>query len=410
VILLRDNPAFRRFWFARVVSFTGDQLARTALLIAVFDRYGGSALGLLLLASTLPRLFGPLLGALADRFDQRRLIVLCDLAQAVLYLAIAVLVPSLPVLLVLVTVATTFATLFTPAGRSLLPGLVGMAQVPAANAQLAVGINVGVAAGPALGGLLLAGAGLTATLVVDVATFLASAVLIGGVRRVAARKSGAPEPFGTVLRAGLDVVRHTPAVRAVSIGFFVVVMFAALDNVALVPLGRVDLRASEAVVGFLGAAYGLGMVSGPLALVRSRRTVPAEMLFLVALLALGAGTIGTGVSPVVAGALTGQAVAGVGAAWHHVASDTLIQQHVPANRLGTVFGTVYVFPYAAEALAYVVGIPMLAAVGPRWVFTIAGAGVLATLAVIHRMLSNARSGNEVRTSWSPNLSNRASGG
>src|SRR5262245_22754630 len=121
--LLRGSTAFRRFWLARVVSFAGDHLARTALLIAVFDRYGGSALGLLLLASTLPRLCGPLLGTLADRFDQRRLIVLCDLGQAALYVTIALLVPSLPVLLVLVTAATAFATLFTPAGRSLLPGL-----------------------------------------------------------------------------------------------------------------------------------------------------------------------------------------------------------------------------------------------------------------------------------------------
>jgi hypothetical protein len=204
-----------------------------------------------------------------------------------------------------------------------------------------------------------------------------------------------PEPFWAGLRAGLGVVRHTPVVRVVSIGFFAVVMFVALDNVALVPLGRVELHASQAVVGFLGAAYGLGMVLGPLALVRSRRAATAEMVFIVALLALGAGTIVTGLSPVVSSALAGQAVAGAGAAWHHVASDTLIQQHVPANRLGTVFGTVYVFPYAAEALAYVAGIPILAVVGPRWVFTIAGVGVLATLAVIHRMLSIARFGTDV---------------
>ncbi|MET0414833.1 MAG: hypothetical protein ABW022_02280 [Actinoplanes sp.] len=50
----------------------GGQIARTTLLIAVFDRYGGTAVALLLIAGTAPRLFGPALGALADRYDQRR--------------------------------------------------------------------------------------------------------------------------------------------------------------------------------------------------------------------------------------------------------------------------------------------------------------------------------------------------
>lgn len=387
--LLRTNTALRRYWLARTTSYAGDQIARTALLIAVFDRHGASALALFLLAVTLPRLFGPLLGALADRFDQRRLIVICDCGQAVLYVAIALLSPSLPVLLALVAAASTFATLFTPAGRSLLPSLVEADRIPAANAQIAIGVNIGIAAGPALGGLLLAGVGLTTTLLVDVATFVLSALLIGGVRVLSAKGTQRPEPFRAVLRAGFDVVLHTPVVRAVSLGFFALVTFAALDNVALVPLGRTGLHASEVTIGFLGAAYGLGMVLAPIALMRPNRAIRSEIVLYAALLGIGAGTIVTGVSPIIAGALLGQAISGGGAAWHHVAADTLIQQNVPANRLGTVFGTVYMFPYAAEALAYAIGGPLLLAVGPRWVFGISGLGVLAIFAVIYPMLSAA---------------------
>lgn len=121
--LLRGNVAFRRYWSARLVSYTGDQLARTALLIAVYDRHGGGAVALLLLASTVPRLFGPLLGALADRFDQRRLMIGCDTAQALTYLAVALLAPPLPVLLALITAATTAATAFTPPGAACYPAL-----------------------------------------------------------------------------------------------------------------------------------------------------------------------------------------------------------------------------------------------------------------------------------------------
>jgi MFS family permease len=387
--LLSANPAFRRFWLARTVSYMGDMLARTALLISVFDRHGGSALAFYLLASIGPRLLGPLLGTLADRFDQRRLAVCCDLSQAVIYLSIVVLRPSLPVLLSLVTLAATAATIFTPAGRTLVPALVGRERLSGANAVLAVGVNVGVATGPAVGGLLLGLADLRTALAVDVATFLVSAALIGGIRVAVVRENAIAEPFRVILRSGFAVVRTSHVVRAVSVGMLVTVTFAAMENVALVPLARTDLHVNEAVIGVLSAAFGAGMVLGPLALVRLSKRVRPEWVYGVALASVAGGVLTTGVSPLLVGALVGQTLAGVGGGLHHVAVDTLIQQNVPAQRLGTVFGTVYMFPYAAEALAYILGAPLLAATSPRWVFIVSGAGVLIALAGVLPMLMSA---------------------
>jgi len=384
--LIRTHPDFGRYWAARLVSYAGDQIARTALLIAVFDRHGGAALGLVLIAGTAPRLLGPALGALADRFDQRRIIVVCDVAQALLYVAIAALAPPLPVLLALVAAAATAATAFTPAGRSLLPRLVGKDELGAANAQLAVGVNVGFAAGPALGGLLLAGVGLTATLLVDAATFVVSAALVAGVRTLSVSAAAAGRPFGVIVREGLATVRGNPVVRAVSTGFLVMVTFAALDNVALVPFGRDDLGASSVEIGLLGSLYGIGMVLGPMMIARARM----DLVLYGAFAALGAGTLLTGASPVIALALAGQALAGAGAGWHNVAADTLIQQHVPSDRLGTVFGTVYMFPYAAEVIAYAAGTSLLATAGPRGVLFLSGLGILATLALVAPLLTRAR--------------------
>jgi len=384
---LRTHPDFGRYWAARLVSYAGDQIARTALLIAVFDRHGAAAVGLLLIAGTAPRLLGPVLGTLADRFDQRRIIVVCDIGQALLYVAIAAFAPPLPVLLALVTAAATAATTFTPAGRSLLPRLVGRDRLGAANAQLAVGVNIGFAAGPALGGLLLAAAGLPVTLLVDAATFVVSAALVGGVRQLSGPAAAPGRRFAAILRDGMTTVRGNPVVRAVSTGFLVMVTFAALDNVALVPFGRDDLGASAFAIGLLGSLYGIGMVAGPMLIARAGR---ADLVLYAAFVALGVGTLLTGVSPVIALALAGQALAGAGAGWHNVAADTLIQQNVPADRLGTVFGTVYMFPYAAEVIAYAAGASLLTAVGPRGVLFVSGLGILATLAMVAPMLARAR--------------------
>ncbi|MEN3309650.1 MAG: hypothetical protein V7603_5852 [Micromonosporaceae bacterium] len=393
------NPAFRRYWFARLASYAGDQIAHTALLIAVFAQRGGTAMGLLLLAGTVPRLAGPLLGALADRYNQRRLMVGCDLGQAALYLVLALARPPLPVLLALIAATTTLATLFTPSGRSLLPRMVGLPNIAAANAQLAIAVNIGLAAGPALGGLLLAWLGLAGTLLVNVATFTTSAVLITVGRMAApagaaaARAVAPAETFGAGLRGGLAVVSSDPVVRAVCGAFFLSVVFAALDNVAVIPLGLTNLHASPALVGLLGTGYGLGMIVAPLLLarvLRRRPALPATRVLYTALATFAAGTLLTGVSPVLAVALAGQALAGAGNGGENVANDTLIQQHVPQHRLGTVFGTVYTFPYAAAALAYALGGPLVTWVGPRWVLAISGTGVLVTLAVTYPMLSAAR--------------------
>ncbi|MFI5889700.1 MFS transporter [Actinoplanes sp. NPDC051513] len=383
------NAAFHRYWTARLVSYAGDQIARTALLVAVFDRYGGAAVGLFLLAATVPRLFGPALGALADRFDQRRIIVVCDVAQAALYTAIALLSPSLPVLLALVAAASVAATTFTPAGRSLLPELVGPERLGAANARLAVGVNIGFAAGPALGGVLLATVGLTPTLLADVATFGISAVLVAGLRPLAQRGAASVEPLRAVLRDGLAVVRSNLVVRAVACGFLVLVTFAALDNVAVVPLVRDSLGAGPIAVGLLTSAYGVGMVAGPLLIARRADRIRMDLVLYASVLVIGAGTVLTGLSYAVAFAVAGQALAGAGAGWHNVAADTLVQRHVPANRLGTVFGTIYLFPYAAEVLAYLAGAALLGVVGGRWLFVISGLGATAALALIVPLLSRA---------------------
>ena len=385
------NAAFHRYWTARLVSYAGDQIARTALLVAVFDRYGGAAVGLFLLVATLPRLFGPALGALADRFDQRRIIVACDLTQAVLYTAIALLSPSLPVLLALVAAVSVAATTFTPAGRSLLPELVGSDRIGAANARLAVGVNIGFAAGPALGGVLLSTAGLTPTLLLDVASFLVSAALVAGLRPLARRGATAAEPLRQVLRDGLGVVRGNLVVRAVAGGFLMLVTFAAMDNVAVVPLVRDGLGAGPVAVGLLTSAYGAGMVAGPLLIARGADRIRIDLILYASLLVIGAGTLLTGLSFAVAVAIAGQALAGAGAGWHNVAADTLVQRHVPAHRLGTVFGTIYLFPYAGEVLAYLGGAALLGAVGGRWLLVISGLGVTATLALVVPLLSRALS-------------------
>ncbi|HEY2764326.1 MAG TPA: MFS transporter [Pseudonocardiaceae bacterium] len=88
---LRSNIAFRWLWLSRAVSMFGSSLSLVALLLYVADGTGRAfaVAALLLVGDFAPALLGPLTGVLSDRFDLRRVMIGCELAQAVAVLVIA---------------------------------------------------------------------------------------------------------------------------------------------------------------------------------------------------------------------------------------------------------------------------------------------------------------------------------
>ncbi len=387
--LLGRNPALRLLWGARTVSFLGDAVATVALVLLVSGPDGGgSTVGALLLAQTLPRLLGPFAGTVADRIDQRQLMRGCDLGQAALVGLIALALPPLPVLLVIVAGASILATLFAPAGRSALPVLVPDEDLPRANALLGSSLNVSLALGPALGGLVAAEAGVRGALALDALSFVVSATLLGRLPPLPAapQESVAAASFLAETRAGWSfVVRHATA-RAVALGLFLVVIFAALDNVALVFLVRDALDGGAAGYGLSASAYGLGMVAATLVLVQAGSRIAPASVLLSGIAFMGVGTLVTGLAPTVGIAVAAQGMAGVGNGWENTANETLIQQTVPRPMLGRVFGIVYGGAFVASSLAYAAGGPLLALTSPRTVFVIAGGGALASVLVVRSLL------------------------
>jgi MFS family permease len=141
--LLRREPRFARLWAAKAVSHLGDGAALVALVVYVQQIQGrGVAVSALLLAGTLPTLLGPLAGALVDRVEQRRLMLGAQAGQAVLYGAMAAVLPSFPVLLVLVAAASLLATVFAPAGRSVVPSLVPPTDLVRANSWMGMALTL----------------------------------------------------------------------------------------------------------------------------------------------------------------------------------------------------------------------------------------------------------------------------
>ena len=191
-------------WSARAVSVLGDSLGLVALLVYLQAETGAAvAVALLLLAGDcVPGLFGPVAGLIGDRYGLRRVMVACEVVQGLLVLAIAVSLPPLPLLLVLVAARGIGSTTFTAASRSAVPRIVDDEDLEAANAALGVGTYGLEALGPLIAAALFALTGIRGVLLVDVATFAVSAVLLARLPRLTTcpphRSLGRRGPTGRV--------------------------------------------------------------------------------------------------------------------------------------------------------------------------------------------------------------------
>ncbi|MCP2244399.1 MFS transporter [Lentzea aerocolonigenes] len=177
--LARDRE-FRALFVAHVVSVAGDQFARVALTVHVYDRTASAGLTALTYALTfLPDLVGgPLLSGLADRFARKEVMVAADLVRAVLLLFMAV--PGMPLsALAALLVLVQFAGAPHGAARAaLLPQVLPDERYPMGQAVLSTVTQAAQVAGFLTGGALVAWLGPGPVLVADAVTFGVSALLV----------------------------------------------------------------------------------------------------------------------------------------------------------------------------------------------------------------------------------------
>ncbi|AUX22668.1 MFS transporter [Sorangium cellulosum] len=383
--LLRQNPAFRRLWCARVISYAGDSLSLVALMLHVADTAGQAlAVSLLLLVGDFaPSLLGPITGAISDRWDLRRVMILCELAQGALLVLIALALPPLPLLLGLVAARAIAGQVFQPASRAAVPALVRGRDLETANATVGLGANGAEALGPLLAAALFPLVGVRGALLVDAASFLASAAMLAALPSLPPARAG-EEGRSSLLhdaRIGLGYILSAPAVRVIALGFCGVVAFNGVDDVALVVLARDTLRAGDAAVGLLLGAVGLGLLLGYALLSRYGARASMAVMLIAGFAVSSVGNLLTGLAWAVAAAFAMQAVRGLGIAAMDVACTTLVQQLVPPGMLGRVFGNLYGAIGVAAALSYVGGGLLLDATSAPVTLLVAGAGgALATLA------------------------------
>ncbi len=163
-------------------SAVGDAVSFTALPLLVFALTGsGLVMGIVGALQTLPDLlFGMVAGALADRGDRKRMMILADLGRAALtaLIPISVLVggPTIAVILIVSAPLSFLRTFFLAGYTASVPTLVGRSQITQANSFFEAIYSTGYIVGPAIAGILSSIIGPGPTLAIDAATFAVSAI------------------------------------------------------------------------------------------------------------------------------------------------------------------------------------------------------------------------------------------
>lgn len=376
------SPGFRGLWVARSVSFLGDSVGLVALLLYVEGTTGAAlAVALLLLAGDFtPGLFGPFAGTIGDRFDLKRVMVSCDVLQGVLVVAMAATLPPLPVLLVLVAVRSLAAQVFQASSRSAVPALVKDEDLERANSALGAGTYGLEAIGPVVAAGLFLVTDVRGILLIDAATFFASAVLLSRLP-----KMPKAEPSGLSLikdaREGLGYIWRTKAIRVIGLGFFGVVACSGVDDVAIVFLGKDELDGSDSATAILYAGVGIGLVIGFALLTKYAPRFRMVVLLLIGFAVSNAGNLLTGLAWAIWAALAIQIIRGLGISAVDVGINTHLQRVVPAHLLARVFGNLYGAIGLAAGVSYVLGGLLLQHTNARVTFVVAGGSGLVITAV-----------------------------
>jgi len=360
----RRNPRFARLWLAQVVSQAGDWLNRVAIL-ALLGSLGDSGpaaagLGLLFAIELTVRMvpyamLGPIAGSVADRLPRRALMIAADLVRAVVVLGFLLVHDSehVPLAYALLIALTGVSIFFDAARSASVPNTLPPEDLHEAYSLTAATWSLMLAVGAVVGGLLVKMVGVRWVFAIDSLTFIASAVILTGLRLPPVPEH--PETFRlrdvvllTELRRALDHVRRlgiapllgTKSFWGAAGGYLVILSIAGRERFAHEPTDpAAAMAAAGLATGLLYAARGVGTGIGPIA---ARRLFGSTEAALVRQIGIGFVVAACGyaafalVSSLPASmALVALAHTGGSVVW--VASTTFWQRRVDDAYRGRVF-------------------------------------------------------------------------
>lgn len=288
------QPTFRNLWLAVLVSNIGTWIHDVSASWMMAESTGSPFMvAAVQSATTLPVvLLAVLAGTLADIVDRRMYLIVAQLWMLLVASTLALLA-HLDLLGPWTLIALTFAlgigaAMALPAQQATIPELVPREMLNPAVALGSLSMNIARSIGPALGGLIVASAGVEWAFGINALSFLGILLVLIFWRRAPTISALAPESFGVALRAGLRYATHASVLQSVLIKAASFFFFASALTALLPIVVNREVQASAGTFGMLLGCIGIGAMSGALLLPRLRARFDTDRLVLVATLVYAA--------------------------------------------------------------------------------------------------------------------------
>lgn len=397
---------FRLLWGGQSASLLGSAVSYVALPLVgvVVLGLGPLQMGLIATAGRVPvALVSPLVGSVVERVPRRGLLLAADLTRAVLVgsvpAAAAAGVLSFGQLLVVAAGMGLCAQVFNLGHQTLLPEVIGAADLAEGNGKLEAAQSMAEVGGPGVAAALMGVGGPALAVVVDAASYLVSAACLSRLR-VAPAGEGQERGSSTGLRHRLGIFAADtaegfrylwadPVLRSLSVSYAALALCAQFQEAIymLFLVRTVHFDATKiASVFTVAAVVGLGAALASDRIARRwgvGRLIVAGQLSMV----LGGALLAAVAGPTVQAAATmlvAETAIGVGLSFYGVGSRTLNQTRIPARLRGRVIGAGRVLTLWSVAIAGIIGGSIGSVIGLRHAMEVGAAGMLLALTVILR--------------------------
>jgi MFS family permease len=375
---------FRALWAAQLLSVIGDQLARVALTVLVYDRTRSALLAAVtFVASVVPTFIGGVtLAWLADRYPRRGVMITCDLVRCGLVLIMAI--PGVPLsgLVTLLFLVTLVSAPFTSARAAVYPDVLTGERYVLGTAVTVTTYQFAQVLGFAAGGAAVGFIGTRPSLVVDAATFATSALIVRALVQPrpapAAGRHREPSRLAGVI-SGARLVFARPALRTPMFFGWLAAFYNAPEGVAT-PLAQ-ELHGGAAAVGVILATGALGETTG--AVVFSRFLAPPTRLRVMGPSAVAAcGVLALFfLQPGLPGSLLILFASGLGTGYQ-IAANAAFVSATPQEQRSQAFGLAQGGMSLGQGVVMILAGAVADHYSPAWVIAVAGtAGAVAAAAI-----------------------------
>lgn len=401
---LLKNTNFLKIWVAQLASQLAANLLNFALIIRIFElaahtKYANIAVSLLILAFAIPSIiFAVVAGAYVDHLDRKKVLVITNIARAILIVFFLVFESNLMIVYLLVFAISIFSQFFTPAEGAALPRLVKKEQFIAANSLFLFTLYSSFVIGYSLAGPIIGTWGSSSIYWVTIVAFVFAAILSFGLPTMRPEAKGLnfakinEEVFATIRQSTVKIFK-TPQL-----------IFPILN----LTIGQVMIG----VIAVLAPALAIVIFNQSLTTVSTKLIVPAAMGMVVGAILVGQffkrinkiKLINAGIVLVVVGLLSMSFVPqlqalpkfglivifvslilGLGNALVSVSAQTLLQLNSTDEERGKIFGTLNMMMNIAASVPVLLAGITADLVSPLTVLT--GAGVLIAIYGVYQWVA-----------------------